>query len=159
PHSAQASTDQPAPTGCRQTLKEGGPMSIVHYKNETIRKVMSELDALEQTIGSNMRCFELATTKSDEENHRAAVVALDQISEQLFNLRELLDNIEREALKKANAYACAAGYCSILDMGLKFREPPPPDPDFDKLIEAHAKEADRLTAEFYNFGWVTGGDE
>ena len=33
-----------------------------------------------------------------------------------------------------------------------------PNEDYDKLAEAHLKEAVLQKAEFYNFGWVTDGD-
>jgi hypothetical protein len=34
-----------------------------------------------------------------------------------------------------------------------------PQGDFDKLLFFHEKEADLRKAEFYNFGWYSGGDE
>jgi hypothetical protein len=72
-------------------------MSRVHYKNETIRKAMSMLDDLEQTIGFNQRCAYPGDYRDDY--HQGAMHALVQILEHFPKLRRLLDEVEAEALK------------------------------------------------------------
>jgi hypothetical protein len=90
-------------------------MSRVHYKNETIRKAMLELDELEQSIGWNTRCAypgEYGWKLGErgwwepgerlpglrEDYHQGAMEALVQTLAHLPKLRRLLDEVEAEVL-------------------------------------------------------------
>jgi hypothetical protein len=93
-------------------------MSRVHYTNDTIQKVFTELDRLEQTFGFNMRCAypgdygwklgeqdgwepptgDMWPHEKPEDYHQGAMSALVQTLEHFPKLRRLLDEVEAEVL-------------------------------------------------------------
>src|SRR5260221_7085838 len=74
-------------------------MSRVHYRNENIRKAMSLLDQLEQSIGFNMRCaFPGDYQRPGDDYHQGAMNALVQTLEHFPKVRRLLDEVEAEVL-------------------------------------------------------------
>jgi hypothetical protein len=69
-------------------------MSRVHYTNESIRKAITELVDLEQTMGWNLRCSD----PSEPAYHQDAIPALVQILKHFPKIRRLLDEVEAEVM-------------------------------------------------------------
>jgi hypothetical protein len=88
-------------------------MSRVHYRNETIRKAISELGELEQSMGWNLRCAD-----PSDPAHQEAITALVQILEHFPKVRRLLDEVEAEVMGVYIEGARKQNGSTLIDAGL-----------------------------------------